>query len=228
MYYLNREYCLSQGIVILNPIIKWQIPFYGRRLIHKSHKNSFSILLGFRRLKNGINLSLFLSHSLFLAFFYFDSFSATQTCNAKQINELAVKDSLEYADARIWDKAYSISKNSNHLLLPDLLDWLRLRAGDATINEYIDFIEKKDNFPAQLSGGEQQRVAIARALINKPDLVLADEPSGNLDIEQANSMHKLFNKLRNEFNQTFVIVTHNKDLSLLCDRKITLKDGIIS
>jgi len=94
--------------------------------------------------------------------------------------------------------------------------------------ESLKITDKKDNFPAQLSGGEQQRVAIARALINKPDLVLADEPSGNLDIEQANSMHKLFNKLRNEFDQTFVIVTHNKDLSLLCDRTITLKDGIIS
>ena len=92
----------------------------------------------------------------------------------------------------------------------------------------LNIYNKKNNFPEQLSGGEQQRVAIARALINKPDLVLADDPSGNLDVEQANSMHKLFNKLRNEFNQTFIIVTHNKDLSLLCDRTITLKDGIIS
>ena len=147
MYYLNREYCLSQGIVILNPIIKWQIHFHGRRLIHKSHKKSFSILLGVCHLKNGINLSLFLSRSLFLAFFYFNSFLATQICNAKQINELAVKDSLEHADARMWDTAYSMSKNSNHLLLPDLLDWLRLRAGDATINEYIDFIEQKEDWP---------------------------------------------------------------------------------
>ena len=94
--------------------------------------------------------------------------------------------------------------------------------------EKVDLLDRIDHYPKQLSGGEQQRVAIARALINKPDLVLADEPSGNLDIEQANSMHKLFNKLRNEFNQTFIIVTHNKDLSLLCDRTITLKDGIIS
>ena len=88
--------------------------------------------------------------------------------------------------------------------------------------------DKKDDFPENLSGGEKQRVAIARALINKPTLVLADEPSGNLDIEQANIMHKLFNTIRHEFNQTFVIVTHNKDLSLLSDRTVTLKDGIIS
>ena len=94
--------------------------------------------------------------------------------------------------------------------------------------EALSIQNKKDEFPSNLSGGEQQRVAIARALINKPQLVLADEPSGNLDIEQSNSMHKLFNTIRNDFNQTFVIVTHNKELSALCDRTITLKDGIIS
>tara|TARA_B100001250_G_C19501752_1_gene657700 strand:- start:25 stop:672 length:648 start_codon:yes stop_codon:yes gene_type:complete len=94
--------------------------------------------------------------------------------------------------------------------------------------EALNIQNKKNDFPSNLSGGEQQRVAIARALINKPQLVLADEPSGNLDIEQANSMHKLFSEIRNDFNQTFAIVTHNKDLSALCDRTITLKDGIIS
>ena len=94
--------------------------------------------------------------------------------------------------------------------------------------EALGIQNKKDDFPSNLSGGEQQRVAIARALINKPQLVLADEPSGNLDIEQSNSMHKLFNTIRNDFNQTFIIVTHNKELSTLCDRTIILKDGIIS
>ena len=94
--------------------------------------------------------------------------------------------------------------------------------------EKVGLSDRSNHTPSELSGGQQQRVAIARALINKPDLVLADEPSGNLDIEQANSMHKLFNTIRNDFNQTFVIVTHNKELSALCDRTITLKDGIIS
>ena len=94
--------------------------------------------------------------------------------------------------------------------------------------ETLNIIDKKDKFPTNLSGGEQQRVAIARSLINKPDLVLADEPSGNLDTEQAKIMHNLFNTLRNQYNQTFIIVTHNNNLAQLCDRTITLENGIVS
>ncbi len=82
--------------------------------------------------------------------------------------------------------------------------------------------------PNELSGGEQQRVAIARALINKPALLLADEPSGNLDSANARELHKLFIELRNEFNHTFVIVTHNEDLASLSDRKVLMKDGHIA
>lgn len=81
--------------------------------------------------------------------------------------------------------------------------------------------------PNQLSGGEQQRVAVARALINKPALILADEPSGNLDSTNARELHQLFIDLRREFNQTFIIVTHNEELSDLSDRKILMKDGSI-
>ncbi len=81
--------------------------------------------------------------------------------------------------------------------------------------------------PAELSGGEQQRVAVARALINKPALIFADEPSGNLDSKNALELHELFVRLRNEFNQTFVIVTHNEELAGMADRTILMKDGLI-
>jgi len=81
--------------------------------------------------------------------------------------------------------------------------------------------------PNELSGGEQQRVAVARALINNPALIFADEPSGNLDSNNARELHELFIRLRNEFNQTFVIVTHNEDLAALSDRQLLMKDGLI-
>ena len=84
-----------------------------------------------------------------------------------------------------------------------------------------------ENKPNQLSGGEQQRVAVARALINNPDIVFADEPTGNLDTVNAKELHHLFFDLRKKFNQTFLIVTHNEELALLSDRTLTMKDGKI-
>ncbi len=86
---------------------------------------------------------------------------------------------------------------------------------------------RKHHKPSELSGGEQQRTAVARALINSPDLILADEPSGNLDSKNALELHNLFFKLREELNQTFVIVTHNSELSRMADRTIELRDGVI-
>ncbi len=94
--------------------------------------------------------------------------------------------------------------------------------------ELLDFLgvgHRINHKPNALSGGEQQRVAVARALMNKPLVILADEPSGNLDTENANELHKLFFDLRDEFNQTFVIVTHNNQLADSADRKIVMKDG---
>jgi lipoprotein-releasing system ATP-binding protein len=85
--------------------------------------------------------------------------------------------------------------------------------------------DRLQNLPAQLSGGEQQRVAVARALINDPALIFADEPSGNLDSRNAEELHQLFFKLRDELNQTFVIVTHNESLAALSDRKLEMLDG---
>ncbi|KAB7530626.1 ATP-binding cassette domain-containing protein [Flagellimonas olearia] len=96
--------------------------------------------------------------------------------------------------------------------------------------ELLDFLGLKDRYhhkPNELSGGEQQRVAVARSLMNKPSVVLADEPSGNLDSESADNLHKLFFKLRDEFGQTFVLVTHNLELANMADRKLTMVDGLI-
>ncbi len=96
--------------------------------------------------------------------------------------------------------------------------------------ELMDFLNiesQKNSFPEYMSGGEKQRVAIARALINNPEMILADEPSGNLDTIQSMEIYNLFNSLRNQFNQTFIIVTHDKELSKLTDKTILLKDGQI-
>ncbi|WP_460219012.1 ABC transporter ATP-binding protein [Psychroserpens sp. MEBiC05023] len=96
--------------------------------------------------------------------------------------------------------------------------------------ELLDFLglsHRYNHKPNELSGGEQQRVAVARALVNNPDLIFADEPSGNLDSESAEHLHNLFFKLRDEFGQTFVIVTHNEDLANMADRKLTMIDGKI-
>ena len=87
--------------------------------------------------------------------------------------------------------------------------------------------QRTENKPNQLSGGEQQRVAVARALINKPDIIFADEPTGNLDSANAKELHQLFFDLRKEFNQTFLIVTHNEELARLSDRVLYMKDGKI-
>jgi lipoprotein-releasing system ATP-binding protein len=94
--------------------------------------------------------------------------------------------------------------------------------------EYLGLSHRINHKPNELSGGEQQRVAVARALINKPLVIFADEPSGNLDTHSAENLHELFFKLRDKFNQTFVIVTHNEDLANMADRKLVMVDGLMS
>lgn len=93
--------------------------------------------------------------------------------------------------------------------------------------EYLGLSHRIDHKPGELSGGEQQRVAVARALINKPAVIFADEPSGNLDTASAENLHQLFFKLRDEMGQTFVIVTHNEELANMADRKLVMSDGLI-
>ncbi|MBE7638917.1 ATP-binding cassette domain-containing protein [Salegentibacter sp. BLCTC] len=92
---------------------------------------------------------------------------------------------------------------------------------------FLGLKNRANHKPRELSGGEQQRIAVARALINNPSVIFADEPSGNLDTESAENLHQLFFKLRDEFEQTFVIVTHNEELADMADRKITMQDGKI-
>jgi lipoprotein-releasing system ATP-binding protein len=101
---------------------------------------------------------------------------------------------------------------------------------EARAKELLTLLGLKDRFdhqPARMSGGEQQRTAVARALINSPDIVFADEPSGNLDSHNAEELHHLFFKLRDDLEQTFVIVTHNEQLAEMADRKVEMKDGKI-
>jgi lipoprotein-releasing system ATP-binding protein len=95
------------------------------------------------------------------------------------------------------------------------------------ILDFLGLSHRLHHKPNELSGGEQQRVAVARALINNPNVILADEPSGNLDSESAKNLHELFFKLRDEFGQTFVLVTHNEELANMADRKLTMIDGKI-
>jgi len=149
---------------------------------------------------------------------------------------------------KLNDEKLSFFRNQNigfvfqfHHLLPEFtavenVALPAMIAGDSKKNaikkaqEMLKIMQLSERFyykPTQLSGGEQQRVAVARALINNPKVVFADEPSGNLDTEHAKNLHQLFFDLRNKFNKTFVIVTHNEELAKLSDRKIIIRDGRI-
>lgn len=115
-----------------------------------------------------------------------------------------------------------------NVCLPAFIKGTKKTEAEKRAKELLDFLglsHRYNHKPNELSGGEQQRVAVARALINNPDLIFADEPSGNLDSESAENLHNLFFKLRDEFGQTFVIVTHNEELANMADRKLTMVDG---
>lgn len=117
-----------------------------------------------------------------------------------------------------------------NVLIPGLIggkEPKELRKRAERLLDLLGISDRKDHKPSELSGGEQQRTAVARALINSPDLILADEPSGNLDSKNAIELHNLFFQLRKELNQTFIIVTHNADLSKMADRMVEIRDGMI-
>lgn len=149
----------------------------------------------------------------------------------------------------LGDKALSEFRNSkigfvfqfHHLLpeftaienicIPAFIKGLSKKEAEKKAYELLDFMSlsnRATHKPSEISGGEQQRIAIARALINNPAVILADEPSGNLDSNSSQALHQLFLKLREEFGQTFIIVTHNKELANLADRKVKIADGVIS
>ncbi|MBX7094989.1 MAG: ABC transporter ATP-binding protein [Flavobacteriales bacterium] len=116
-----------------------------------------------------------------------------------------------------------------NVCMPAFIGKKDVKASQKSAQELLEFLglsSRLTHKPSELSGGEQQRVAVARALMNEPGLILADEPSGNLDSTNARELHKLFFELRDQFKQTFIIVTHNEELANMADRKLVIKDGV--
>lgn len=118
-----------------------------------------------------------------------------------------------------------------NVMIPLLIGKVKMSEAEKRAKEILDFLGLKDRFehkPSELSGGEKQRVAVSRALANKPNVIFADEPSGSLDTQNKEELHQLFFDLRKEFNQTFVIVTHDEHLASITDRTIHMLDGRIN
>ncbi len=160
-------------------------------------------------------------------------------------------DSIKINNTNIFelkDKSLSKFRNSHigfifqfHQLLPEFTalentcipGFIANRSKKEVVDEakellqFLGLANRMDHKPNELSGGEQQRVAVARSLINKPNVIFADEPSGNLDTAASKSLHELFFTLRDKYQQTFVIVTHNQELANMADRKLEMKDGLI-
>ena len=117
-----------------------------------------------------------------------------------------------------------------NVFIPALIAGIKKNQAETKAKELLQLLglsERSHHKPSELSGGEQQRVAVARALMNNPAVILADEPSGNLDSVHAKELHELFFSLREQFNQTFIIATHNPELAAMSDRTLTIKDGVI-
>lgn len=168
-----------------------------------------------------------------------DDASAKEQSELK-INEVSIIDLSEKQLAKFRNETLGFIFQFHQLLpeftalenvcLPAFIKGIEKPEAEKRAKELLDFLglsHRSTHKPNELSGGEQQRVAVARALINNPKVIFADEPSGNLDSESAENLHDLFFKLRDEFGQTFVIVTHNIELANMADRKLTMVDGKI-
>lgn len=157
-----------------------------------------------------------------------------------EINEIKVHDLKQRELSRFRNQHIGFIFQFHHLLpeftalenvcVPGFIAKQSQKKAEIRAKELLDLLglsHRFDHKPNELSGGEQQRVAVARALFNSPAVVFADEPSGNLDSQNASELHQLFFQLRKQFDQTFVIVTHNEELATMADRKLTMKDGVI-
>jgi lipoprotein-releasing system ATP-binding protein len=161
--------------------------------------------------------------------------SGTLTINGLELSKLNNKQISDFRNRQIgfiFQFHHLLAEFSaiENVCIPAFIAGKSKTDAEKRAGELLDLLGLKDRLnhkPNQLSGGEQQRVAVARALINNPALIFADEPSGNLDSVNALELHELFIRLKNEFKQTFVIVTHNEDLANLSDRTVTMKDGLI-
>lgn len=155
--------------------------------------------------------------------------------NQVDVNKLSTKELSKFRNSHIgfifqFHQLLPEFSALENVCIPAFIQNIPKETAEKKAEELMGFLglaDRKNHKPNELSGGEQQRVAVARALINNPGVIFADEPSGNLDSESAENLHKLFFKLRDEFGQTFVIVTHNEELADMADRKLTMVDGKI-
>jgi lipoprotein-releasing system ATP-binding protein len=161
--------------------------------------------------------------------------SGSVTINGKTISTLNDKTLSEFRNREIgfvYQFHHLLAEFTalENVIIPALIGGAKRREAEEEAKELLDKLNIGSRYshkPNELSGGEQQRVAVARALINNPSVLLADEPSGNLDTQNAKDLHQLFLQLRQDLNQTIVIVTHNEHLAQMSDRIITIKDGTL-